>query len=147
LNRTLTPMGARLLRQWILAPLVDRVEIDVRLGAVDALSDSLIRSALREALDGVRDVERLAGKAAAGRASPRELRALGDSIARLPAVEAGLTRARNGAGTEGDIAFARHAGLWDSCANIGDEITRTLVDRPPITIGDEPSVREGIDKT
>jgi len=147
LDRTLTPMGARLLRQWLLAPLIDRASIEARLAAVDGLGDALIRSALREALDGVRDVERLAGKAAAGRASPRELRALGDSIARLPAVEAGLTRARNAAGTEGDIAFARHAGLWDSCANIGDEITRTLVDRPPITIGDEPSVREGIDKT
>ncbi|HYS69155.1 MAG TPA: DNA mismatch repair protein MutS [Gemmatimonadaceae bacterium] len=146
LDRTLTPMGARLLRQWLLAPLVDRASIEARLAAVDGLGDALIRSALREALDGVRDVERLAGKAAAGRASPRELRALGDSIARLPAVEAGLTRARNAAGTEGDIAFARQAGSWDSCANIGDEITRTLVDRPPITIGDEPSVREGIDK-
>jgi len=146
LDRTLTPMGARLLRQWLLAPLIDRASIHARLAAVDALGDSLIRSALREALDGVRDVERLAGKAAAGRASPRELRALGDSIARLPAVEAGLTRARNAAGTDADIAFARHAGSWDNCADIGDEITRTLVDRPPITIGDEPSVREGIDK-
>jgi len=146
LDRTLTPMGARLLRQWLLAPLIDRASIHARLAAVDALGDSLIRSALREALDGVRDVERLAGKAAAGRASPRELRALGDSIARLPAVEAGLTRARNAAGTEADIAFARHAGSWDNCADIADEITRTLVDRPPITIGDEPSVREGIDK-
>jgi len=146
LDRTLTPMGARLLRQWLLAPLVDRASIQARLAAVDALGDSLIRSALREGLDGVRDVERLAGKAAAGRASPRELRALGDSIARLPAVEAGLTRARDAAGTEADIAFARHAGSWDNCVDIGDQITRTLVDRPPITIGDEPSVREGIDK-
>ncbi|MDZ7629950.1 MAG: hypothetical protein U5K74_01005 [Gemmatimonadaceae bacterium] len=48
------------------------------------------RAALRDALDGVRDVERLAGKAAAGRATPRELRALGDSLARLPAVRGAL---------------------------------------------------------
>ena len=44
----------------------------------------IARDALRDALDGVRDVERLGGKAAAGRATPRELRALGDSLARLP---------------------------------------------------------------
>src|SRR6202030_4301431 len=57
LDRTLTPMGARLLRQWLLAPLIDRVHIEARLSAVDALGDGLIRAALREALDGVRDIE------------------------------------------------------------------------------------------
>src|SRR5258708_31870424 len=75
LDRTLTPMGARLLRQWLLAPLVNRADIDARLGAVDALGDSLIRTAVREALDGVRDIERLAGKGRPGRASHRGLRA------------------------------------------------------------------------
>ncbi|PYO79741.1 MAG: DNA mismatch repair protein MutS, partial [Gemmatimonadetes bacterium] len=144
LDRTLTPMGSRLLRQWLLAPLVDRRKIEARLAAVDALGDALTRAALREALDGVRDIERLAGKAAAGRASPRELRSLGDSVARLPAVEAALTRARAAARAE-DTSFARHADSWDGCADICDEILHTLVERPPITIGDEPSVREGID--
>ena len=138
-------MGSRLLRQWLLAPLVDRRKIEARLAAVDALGDALTRAALREALDGVRDIERLAGKAAAGRASPRELRSLGDSVARLPAVEAALTRARASARAE-DTSFARHADSWDGCADICDEILHTLVERPPITIGDEPSVREGIDK-
>ncbi|HEV7389864.1 MAG TPA: DNA mismatch repair protein MutS [Gemmatimonadaceae bacterium] len=146
LDRTLTAMGARLMRQWLLAPLVDRDEIETRLAAVDALGDTLIRAALREALDGVRDIERLSGKAAAGRASPRELRALGDSIARLPAVESALMRARSAAAGEG-TAFARHADSWEMCPDICDEILRTLVDRPPIAIGDEASVREGIDST
>jgi len=145
LDRTLTPMGSRLLRQWLLAPLVDRRQIEARLQAVDALGDALIRSALRESLDGVRDIERLAGKAAAGRASPRELRSLGDSVARLPGVEAALTRARAATQDE-DTSFARHADSWDGCADICDEIVNTLVERPPITIGDEPSIREGIDK-
>jgi DNA mismatch repair protein MutS len=145
LDRTLTPMGVRLLRQWILAPLVDRAEIDARLGAVDGLGDSLIRVAMREALDGVRDIERLAGKAAAGRASPRELRALGDSIARLPAVESALGRARAASTPGNDTAFVKHAALWDDCADLCDEIIRTLVERPPVMIGDEPSIREGVD--
>ena len=145
LDRTLTPMGARLLRQWLLAPLVNRADIDARLGAVDALGDGLIRGAMRDALDGVRDVERLAGKAAAGRASPRELRALGDSIARLPEVEAALGRARTAATPENDAALGRHAGTWDGCGDISDEIIRTLVERPPTAIGDESSVRDGVD--
>jgi DNA mismatch repair protein MutS len=143
LDRTLTPMGARLLRQWILAPLVDRAAIEARLTAVSALSDPLVRAAMREALDGVRDIERLAGKAAAGRASPRELRALGDSIARLPAVESALTRAQSAA--ESDSAFGQHARSWDGCGNLSDDILRLLVERPPAVIGDEPSVRQGVD--
>jgi len=145
LDRTLTPMGARLLRQWLLAPLVNRADIDARLGAVDALGDGLIRGAMREALDGVRDIERLAGKAAAGRASPRELRALGDSIARLPEVEASLGRARAAATPENDAALGRHAANWDGCSDLSDEIIQTLVERPPIAIGDESSVRDGVD--
>ncbi|HMI55754.1 MAG TPA: DNA mismatch repair protein MutS, partial [Gemmatimonadaceae bacterium] len=145
LDRTLTPMGARLLRHWVLAPLIDRAQIEARLAAVAALGDSLVRSALREALDGVRDIERLAGKAAAGRASPRELRALGDSIARLPAVESALGRAAAAAEAGKEAAFGRHAASWDNSGDICDEIVRTLVDRPPVTIGDEPSVRVGVD--
>ncbi|HET7615296.1 MAG TPA: DNA mismatch repair protein MutS [Gemmatimonadaceae bacterium] len=140
LDRTLTPMGSRLLRQWILAPLVDRAAIEDRLDAVASLSDNLLRSALREALDGVRDIERLAGKAAVGRASPREMRSLGDSIARLPAVQSALDRASTERG-----AFERHLGRWDGCADLCDDILGTLVDRPPVVIGDEPSIRPALD--
>ena len=74
LDRTMTPMGARLLRAWLLAPLVDPAAITTRLDAVEVLVGDLRgRDRLREALDGVRDVERLAGRAALGRATPREL--------------------------------------------------------------------------
>jgi DNA mismatch repair protein MutS len=145
LDRTLTPMGARLLREWLLSPLVDRKLIETRLDAVEALGDALIRSAMREGLDGVRDVERLGGKAAAGRASPRELKALGDSMTRLPLVESALDRARSAGAAKGVPAFDRHIALWDSCGDLCAEIARTLVDRPPIVIGDESSIREGVD--
>src|SRR5438034_8420870 len=87
LDRTMTPMGARLLRAWLLAPLVDPAAITTRLDAVEVLVGDLRgRDRLREALDGVRDVERLAGRAALGRATPRELGALRDSILRLPEI-------------------------------------------------------------
>ncbi|PYO82727.1 MAG: DNA mismatch repair protein MutS [Gemmatimonadetes bacterium] len=91
LDRTMTPMGARLLRGWLLAPLVDPAAINARLDAVDVLvADGRGRDRVREALDGVRDLERLAGRAALGRATPRELGALRDSIHRLPDVRAAL---------------------------------------------------------
>jgi DNA mismatch repair protein MutS len=131
----------------MLAPLVDRAQIEARLAAVDVLGDTLIRAALREALDGVRDIERLSGKAAAGRASPRELRALGDSIARLPTVETALSRARSAVRDGESSAFSGHVASWETCSDICEEILRTLVERPPVAIGDESSIREGIDST
>ena len=87
LDRTQTPMGARLLRQWVLSPLRDPARIEARLDAVAALVEAgSARGTLRAALDGVRDVERLAARAAAGRATPRELGALRDSFLALPHV-------------------------------------------------------------
>ncbi|HEU4564112.1 MAG TPA: DNA mismatch repair protein MutS, partial [Gemmatimonadaceae bacterium] len=140
LDRTVTPMGARLLRQWILMPLTTRTAIEDRLDAVAALvADPLARDALRQALDGVRDVERLASKAAANRATPRDLGALGASLARLPKVEEAVRRV----GAAGAIAglLAR----WDACAEMSEDVARTLVERPPAQIGDEETIRAGLD--
>ena len=144
LDRTLTPMGARLLRHWLLAPLISRAEIEERHDGVSSLGDLLTREALREGLDGVRDVERLGGKAAAGRASPRELRALGDSLLRVPELKASLERTRpKNADTR--WTFARQINAWDDCGDLCSEIQRILVERPPIAIGDEPTIRTGVD--
>ncbi len=148
LDRTLTPMGSRLLRQWILAPLSNRAAIDVRLDGVSALvGDAVARDALRGALDGVRDIERLASKAAAGRATPRELRALGDSIARLPAVEQAARRAAVSAESRAERAGALEAiaRTWDGCIHVGGRIATALVERPPNAIGDEPTIVPGMD--
>jgi DNA mismatch repair protein MutS len=139
LDRTLTPMGARLLRQWTLAPLTDVAMIDARLDAVGAFaSDAMTRATMRTALDGVRDVERLAAKVAASRITPRELRALGDSLARLPDVE---NAARRMAGNALSVVL----GEWDACTELGDDIVALLVDQPPIALGEDPTVRTGFD--
>jgi DNA mismatch repair protein MutS len=145
LDRTLTPMGSRLLRQWILTPLTEKTAIDGRLDAVALFtSDPIGREAVREALDGVRDVERLASKAAAGRGTPRDLRALGDSVARLPAVYESLEKISGPKGiANGPLASVMER--WDACAEIAADIIATIVDRPPIAMGDEICIREGID--
>jgi DNA mismatch repair protein MutS len=159
LDRTATPMGARLLRRWLLAPLTDRGAIDARLDAVATLvDDPLGRESLRVALDGVRDVERLAGKAASGRVTPRELRALGTSLARLPKVEEILKRLAGSKQGEADLighsvddvshigALAGVLARWDSCAETTTRITTTLVAEAPPMIGDEPTIAPGIDR-
>ena len=140
LDRTQTPMGARLLRQWLLAPLVDRNAIEARLDAVEALvRDPSARDALRSALDGVRDAERLGGKAAAGRATPREVASLGASLARLPDVERAV-RPLAGAGVI-DTLMTR----WDSCAEMATRVVDTLVERPPLQLGEEATIAPGVD--
>ena len=140
LDRTMTPMGARLLRQWLLAPLVDRTRIELRLDAVSALvTDASARDALRSALDGVRDVERLGSKAASGRATPRELAALGLSLGRLPHVEAAAMRL-NGAGV---VATLMHQ--WDGCAEMAASVRHMLVERPPLQLGDDATIADGVD--
>ena len=145
LDRTLTPMGSRLLRQWLLAPLTSRKAIDARLDAVAVFAaDPIAREAMRSALDGVRDVERLAGKTASGRGTPREVRALGDSITRLPVVESVLKQLEAGSG-DGSHPLSALMSQWDGCADLADDIIGVLVERPPISHGDEPSIRMGVD--
>jgi len=145
LDRTLTPMGSRLLRQWILTPLTEKAAIDGRLDAVSLFaSDPIGREAVRDSLDGVRDIERLASKAAAGRGTPRDLRALGDSIARLPAVYDSLEKISEPSGiANGPLGSLMEK--WDGCAEIAEDIIATIVDRPPIAMGDEICIKEGVD--
>ena len=143
IDHTLTPMGGRLLRRWLLAPLVDPAAINARLDAVQVLvGDGRGRARLREALDGVRDLERLAGRAALGRATPREMGALRDSILRLPDV----------AGALGGLEARERSALLEASAQeldllneIGEELGRALVERPPAQLDDGDSIRPGYD--
>ncbi|HEY0930111.1 MAG TPA: DNA mismatch repair protein MutS, partial [Gemmatimonas sp.] len=146
LDRTTTPMGQRMLRQWLLAPLLEQPVIEQRLDAVSALvRDPVGRTALRDALDGVRDVERLASKAAAGRATPRELRALGDSLARLPLVAKSVHAVlSSGAQATGGVLSTMLAD-WDDGAESAERLTTMLVARPPLTIGEEDTIAPGVD--
>ncbi|HXF95856.1 MAG TPA: DNA mismatch repair protein MutS [Gemmatimonadales bacterium] len=143
LDRTVTPMGARLLRRWLLAPLTDPAAINARLDAVEVLvGDPRGRDRLREAAAGVRDLERLAGRAAMGRASPRELGALRDSLLRLPDVREALDGIE---GRERSALLERAADGFDLLADLGEELRRALVDRPPAQLGDGDAVRPGYD--
>ncbi|OLC02855.1 MAG: DNA mismatch repair protein MutS [Gemmatimonadetes bacterium 13_1_40CM_69_22] len=144
LDRTMTPMGARLLRRWLLAPLVDPAAITARLDAVDVLvHDPRGRDRVREALDDVRDLERLAGRAALGRATPRELGALRDSIFRLPDVRSAL----DGLEARGRAApLEQAAERFDLLADLGDELGRALVERPLAQLADGDAIRAGYDR-
>ena len=144
IDRTLTPMGGRLLRRWLLAPLVDPAAINARLDAVQVLvNDGRGRERLREALDGVRDLERLAGRAALGRANPREMGALRDSTLRLPDVAGAVGGLE---GRERSALLEASAHDFDLLTDLSEELDRALVERPPVQLDDGDSFKSGFDR-
>jgi DNA mismatch repair protein MutS len=96
IDRTKTPMGARLLAEWLANPLTNRQQIDERLDAVaELVGDQRLADDLREKLRGVYDLERLLARVITARATPRDLGAVGRTLASLPAIKAKLTERKS----------------------------------------------------
>lgn len=141
LDDTLTPMGGRLLRHWLLRPLRRVEAIERRLDAVDALVRTPERrTALRDELREIGDMERLAGKVATGRATPRDLVHLKLSLKQIPALKATLQE-------EETPALADVADALTLCRPVVSLIQEALVDDPPAAISDGGLIREGYDDT
>jgi DNA mismatch repair protein MutS len=126
-----------------MSPLRDPAAIEHRLDAVErAVVQTRPREAARTALDGVRDLERLAGRAAAGRATPRDLGALRDSFARLPAARTALDQlAEHPAGT----AWAELVPRFDLLPDLTAELSAALTERPPVSLAEGGVIRPGFD--
>ncbi|MHB8418671.1 MAG: DNA mismatch repair protein MutS [Myxococcales bacterium] len=137
LDRAATAMGSRLLADWLGRPLLDLAAIAERHDAVgDLVERALLRDDLAAELSRVRDVERLSGRLALGQGSPRDLRALGDSLARLP----GLRRLL------GDLPaplIAREVGKLGGLEDLAGLLCAALVDEPPPTLEKGGLVRPG----
>ncbi|MBL9076867.1 MAG: DNA mismatch repair protein MutS [Planctomycetes bacterium] len=139
LDRSSTPMGARRLRGWLLAPLVAVAPIRARQDAVAELhGDGALLALVREQLAHVLDLERLTSRAAFGRANGRDLLGLRQSLERLPPLRARLATAT--APLLRELAAALDP-LPDLCAHLA----AALVDEPPLTIRDGGMIRAGHD--
>jgi DNA mismatch repair protein MutS len=137
IDATLTAMGSRLLREWLLNPLRGVERILERQQAVAELVDApFARETVRAELEGVLDVERLVGKVATGRASARDLAALASSLGAVPPLKQQLAEAFAPALRRID------AGL-DPLAELTARIERTLVEAPPLALRDGGLVRDG----
>jgi len=145
LDATVTPMGKRLLRTWLLRPSLDRVEIEGRLDSVEVqVKDTVRREELRRALDGILDLERLLSRVTLETANPRDVLALAASLGKIPkvrAVLAGLTESQRTASRLG----ALHK-LIDELADLREKIDHTLVPEPPLTLSDGGVIAAGVDK-
>lgn len=136
LDATLTPMGGRLLRQWLVRPLRDVGRITGRLDAVEALfAAPRLRRAVREELRHVGDLERLCGKVCTGRATPRDLVTLGVTLRRVPAL-------RDLLGPEAGL-LGRLRDRLAPCDETVDAVGHALADEPPATTQNGGFIRPG----
>ena len=139
IDRTVTSMGGRLLRAWLLRPLASLERIRDRLDAVEELAfRTTERGKFRETLKSVHDLERLVARAALGTAGPRDLVALRQSLAAIPRLKLLLEPLR------APLARSLTASL-DELADLRDDIERTLIDEPPAFARDGGFTRDGID--
>ena len=139
IDRTVTPMGARLLRRWLLFPLKDVKAINSRLDVVEAfMRGSDERAALRDSLEHVGDMERVISKVAVGRVSPRELNQLRCALAAVEPIKE-LCMAF-------DTEAVRSIGeQLNPCATIRDRIAREIVDDAPVALNRGSVIRDGVD--
>ncbi len=139
IDRTVTPMGARLLQEWILAPLTDRVAIDARLDAVaELLEEHGLRRDLREVLNDAFDLQRLTARVSTGRASPKDLAAVGRTLALLPRIKAKVTARRSALLRDLETRL-------ELCPDLREDLDAALVDDPPLSPREGGVIRPGYD--
>ena len=150
LDATVTPMGKRLLRTWMLRPSLDQAEIEGRLDSVEAqVKDTVRREELRRSLEGILDLERLLSRVTLETANPRDVLALAASLARIPKVRtvlAGLAESRLSESRLSAQRLATLHGAIDELGNLREKIDRTLVPEPPLTLSDGGVIAPGVDK-
>ncbi len=137
IDRTCTPMGARLLADWLTSPLTNiGLIVDRHEAVAEMVRDSTLRADLRSALDGSNDLERLAARVGTGRATPRDLAALARTLGLLPRIKARLTARASKRLCELEAAL-------ELCPEIRSSIEAALVDEPPLALKEGGLIRDG----
>ncbi|HZI55495.1 MAG TPA: DNA mismatch repair protein MutS [Verrucomicrobiae bacterium] len=140
LDATLTPMGKRLLRSWMLRPSIEMEEINRRLDAVETgVKEFVAREELRRAMEGVLDIERLLSRVTLETANPRDVLALSASLNRLPRIKAAITKLAAERLTELNS-------LLDEMGDLRERIEKTVVPEPPLTLADGGVIQPDVDK-
>lgn len=137
IDRTHTPMGARRLRDWLLQPLLSPPAIEQRLDAVEELLNQRpTADRLREQLKAIYDLERLISRAATGTANARDLRALADSLQRLPELQANLAELHS-------ELLGGLAGEMDGLQDLAEYLDRAITQEPPVLLTEGGLIRQG----
>jgi DNA mismatch repair protein MutS len=139
IDRTVTPMGSRLLKKWIAYPLINLDKIRERLGAVSSLKDAPMSSEeITEELKEIYDLERLNGRIALGRANARDLLALKHSIQRIPSIKNALSGSTS-------TLLSKIAMQLDSLQDVVLLIDKSICDDPPVSVKEGGIIKDGYD--
>ena len=139
LDRAVTPMGSRLLKKWIVYPLIDIHRMRERLGAVAGFRDDpVFRETVVENLRGIYDLERLRGRIALKRANARDLLALKTSIMNLPAIREALLQSPS-------TLLSETAAEMDTLQDVAALIDESIHEEPPVSIREGGIIKEGYD--
>lgn len=136
IDETVTNMGARLLRSWLVRPSIKRSEINTRLSAVSELTDSILRDKLRYLLKEIADLERLVGRLNLGTATPRDLIALNRSLSQTPNINLSLSDAQS------LLLQVLSENIFE-LPELRELIENSIADEPSINIADGGVIREG----
>lgn len=138
LDHTVTPMGARLLRRWLVFPLRDARAIEARLDVVDTFfRNTEFRDVVDSSFRRVGDLERIISKVAVGRVSPREVVQLRAALQALGPVKAACLASGNG-------ALRRIGENISLCESLRDRIGREVCDDPPQLVSKGGVIRQGV---
>lgn len=137
IDKTMTAMGGRKLKQWLEKPLIKREEIEKRLDSVDALVNGFFeRQALRDAFSQVYDLERLVGRVSFGNVNARELIQLKRSLSQIPSIIDSLNAIQ-------EETIQSLVNEIDPCADICGLIEKAIIDDPPISVKEGGMIRDG----
>ena len=138
IDATVTPMGSRLLRRWMLMPLKEKNLIEDRLKVVDVLvQNSELRQQLEQHIKSIGDLERLITKAAVGRINPREMMQLRRSLGAVGEVKQLCADSAN-------EALARMAEQINPCQLLAERIERELKEEPPVKVEKGGVIADGV---
>jgi DNA mismatch repair protein MutS len=140
LDETVTPMGGRILKEWILAPLTGVTAIRERQETVRAFfENSPMMDSARETMTGLGDMERAVGRAAGPNCSPRDLLALKEALLRLPALRSALEPLETSIGSA-------WKSMWEEMGELAALLTRAVSPNAPAHARDGGVIREGYDQ-
>jgi len=138
IDRTVTPMGSRLLKRWMVLPLRDLTLINERLEIVDfAKKNQDVRNKIIDILKQIGDLERLISKVAMGRVNPRELQQLNRSLKLLEPLKAGFQNCNH-------ELIDKLCGQLNSCTWVTDKLSKELADDPPMLINKGNVIKNGV---
>ena len=141
LDKTVTPMGGRLLRKWVVLPLKDKAQIEARHEAVRTFVQSApLLQDLHASLQQIGDVERLISKVPLGKVNPREIRALSDALCAMGPIRARLL-------DTGSDTLRRLGGQLDPLPDVCSEVERRIRSEPAVNLSKGGVIADGFDET